>query len=226
ELAEIGRELLSNEEGLDGLEVLGENMEKSNRKVVILKPYEGYHAYRDMLYYYAVKNLMEYINANNESLSGMCGALKSECQREWTNLGGQLLPSKDFDKLRDDVGKGVLATWDDIHGRYDALWQDYPLEKQRHAYMTLCTLLGTDELTKEQWLSALDKSVTIQEFIRDEVYNSRKKDFDNPFRQATYRNIEEMTAAIGTIEDNSFVKQVRQETDVFRQAVEEVKNKS
>ncbi|MHC4131217.1 MAG: DUF4954 family protein, partial [Planctomycetota bacterium] len=225
-LAKIGRELLSKKENLDNLEVLGENMEKSNRKVMIVKPYEGYHAYLDMLYYYAVKNLMEYMNAHDNSLSGMCEALKGKCQREWTNLGGQLIPSKDFDKLREDIGKGVLASWDDIHERYNALWQDYPLEKQRHAYMTLCTLLGTDELTKEQWISALDKSVTIQEFVRDEVRNSRKKDFDNPFRQATYRNIEEMTAAIGTIEDNSFVKQVREETEAFRKTVEEVKNKS
>jgi hypothetical protein len=169
---------------------------------------------------------MEYMNTQNFSLPDMCEALKGKCQREWTNLGGQLIPSKDVGTLRDDVGNGVLVNWDDIHGRYDALWQDYPLEKQRHAYMTLCILLGTDELTKEQWISALDKSVTIQEFIRDEVYNSRKKDFDNPFRQATYRNIEEMTAAIGTIEDNSFVKQVREETEAFRKTVEKVKNKS
>ncbi|MHC4265422.1 MAG: DUF4954 family protein, partial [Planctomycetota bacterium] len=226
ELARIGQELLSNKENLDGLEVLGENMEKSNREVVVVKPYEGYQAYRDMLYYYAVKNLVVYLNENKDSFSSMCDSLKGKCRREWTNLGGQLMPSKDVDKLRDDVGKGTLTNWGDIHERYDVLWQGYPLEKQRHAYMILCTLLGTDDLTKEQWISSLDKSVTIQEFIRDEVYNSRKKDFDNPFRQATYRNMEEMTAAIGTIEDNSFVKQVQEETEAFRKAVEEVKNKS
>ncbi|MHC5074262.1 MAG: DUF4954 family protein, partial [Planctomycetota bacterium] len=226
ELADMGRELLSNKDNLEGLEVLGENMEKSRRKVFIIKPYEGYYAYRDMLYYYAVKNLTDYITTNDSSFSDMCDVLADRCEREWTNLGGQLIPTTDVDRLRSDVGKGELANWDDIHGRYDGLWKDYPLEKQRHAYMILCTLLGTEKPTGEQWISALDKAVAIQEFIRDEVHTSRKKDYDNRYRQATYRNMEEMTAAIGTIEDNSFVKQVGEETEAFRGIIEEVKKRS
>ena len=45
------------------------------------------------------------------------------------------------------------------------------------------------------------------------MYRTRKKDYENPFRQATYRNAEEMTAAIGTLEENSFVRQIRSETE-------------
>jgi hypothetical protein len=221
DLATLGRELLSQKENLQGLEILGENMERTARKVVILKPYEAYHAYGDMLLYYAVKNLM----AHAGSSSSMCGALKDGAQRQWANIGGQLVPVRDIDLLRSDIGTGKLSTWKDIHARYDALWQAYPLEKQRHAYMTLCRLLSTDGLTRPQWLSALDKAVKVQEYIRDQVYVSRKKDFDNPFRKATYRNMEEMTAAIGTIDDNSFVKQVRKETEDFRKAIEELKKK-
>ena len=52
-------------------------------------------------------------------------------------------------------------------------------------------------------------------YYRDQVYSSRQKDFENPFRMATYRNKEEMTASIGTIEDNSFIRQVRKETKDF-----------
>lgn len=46
----------------------------------------------------------------------------------------------------------------------------------------------------------------------EQVYLSRKKDYDNIYRQATYRNAEEMQAALGTIEDNSFVQQTRVQT--------------
>ena len=46
----------------------------------------------------------------------------------------------------------------------------------------------------------------IQQYICEQVYLSRKKDYDNIYRQATYRNQAEMEAAIGTIEDNSFVQ--------------------
>ena len=216
ELVKIGRELLSDKDNLNGLEVLGENMEKSNRGTVILKPYEGYHAYGDMLYYYAVKNLIVYMNTHDCSFEDMCNALKDNCRREWINLGGQLVPAKDVDELRKDIGDSKLTKWEDIHSRYAGLWQNYPLEKQRHAYLTLCTMLDVDELTKEQWDTAIDKSIAIQEYICDGVYNSRKKDFDNPFRQCTYRNAEEMTATTGTIDDNSFVKLVRKETEKFK----------
>jgi hypothetical protein len=33
----------------------------------------------------------------------------------------------------------------------------------------------------------------------------------------------EMTAAVGTIEDNSFIKQVRSETEEFKKHIEEIK---
>jgi len=81
-------------------------------------------------------------------------------------------------------------------------------------------------LAKEQWLDALNKTVGVQEYVSEQVYISRKKDFDNSFRQATFRNMEEMTAAIGTIEDNSFVKQVRTETEQFKHTVEEITRRS
>ncbi|MHC4287575.1 MAG: DUF4954 family protein [Planctomycetota bacterium] len=226
QLAVVGRELLSNPDSLKGVEVLGEKMEKSRRKAVILKPYEGYHAYGDMLHYYAVKNLMEAMTSMGGSFSDMSNALKDGCCHQWVNLGGQLVRAEDVEQLRKDIGEGILRTWDDIHARYAELWAAYPLEKQKHAYRTLCRMLETDELTETQWCTALDKTATIQEYIRDQVYASRKKDYDNPFRQATYRNTEEMVASIGTIEDNSFVKLVREETESFKAAVEEMKKKN
>jgi hypothetical protein len=226
QMAALGRELLSNPDNLNELEVLGEKMEKSKRKVLIVKPFAGYQAYEEMLYYYAVKNLMDAMSSMGGSFSDMSNTLKADCCHEWVNLGGQLVRAKDVESLRKDIGEGTLQTWDDIHARYDELWGAYPLEKQKHAYRTLCLLLETDELTQEQWFSALDKTMAIQEYIRDQVYVSRKKDHDNPFRKATYRNTAEMVAAIGTVEDNSFVKLVRDETKKFKAAVEEMKKKN
>ncbi len=228
ELITIGKEMLSgNEDQIKSLQVLGENMERSNRKVVIIKVHKSYHAYRDMLHYYAIKNLLDYLNKNPEvDFSSMCKALKGKREKKWVNLGGQLIPEKDVDQMRADIGSGKLTKWTEIHHRYDKLWKKYPSEKQKHAYAALCEILGTDNLRKEQWASALDKAIEIQEFIKDQVYISRKKDFDNPFRQATYRNMEEMTAAIGTIEDNSFVQEVRKETEDFKKLIEEIKKRN
>ncbi len=224
ELSRIGREQLAGDAGhVAGLEVLGENMEKSHRKTVILKTREGYQAYSDMLLYYAVKNLIDFLQANPQAnFASMKESLKGPRQRQWVNLGGQLAQSPDVDRLRADAAAGKLDSWDDIHRRYDQLWQEYPLQKQKHAFAAMCELYQTNDINKEQWLGALEKCVKVQEYIRDQVYLSRKKDFDNPFRQATFRSVEEMTAAIGTIEDNSFVKQVRRETETFAGTVAEI----
>jgi hypothetical protein len=228
ELIRIGRELLSGaEKDIAQLDILGENMEKSDRKVIILKAHKSYHAYADMIHYYAVKNLIDYLKTNSGStFAAMYKTLKGNRQTKWTNLGGQLIPEKDVDQIRSDIGSGKLAGWKDIHDRYNTLWQQYPLEKQKHAFASLCALLGTNDLSREQWNTALDRAVTIQEFIRDQVYISRKKDYDNTFRQNTYRNMAEMTAAIGTIEDNSFIKQVRSETEEFKKHIEEIKKQN
>jgi hypothetical protein len=205
---------------------LGENMENTRRKVLILKPFKAYHAYGDMLHYYAMKNLFEYMSSNEEAtFSVLWKYLKSERQKEWVNLGGQLMQNDDVDKLRSDIGSGELKSWKEIHKRYDDLWVKYTTDKQKHAFATLCHLYGTEDLTKNDWISALEKAVNIQKFVCDQVYSSRKKDFDNPFRQTTYRNMEEMNAAFGTVDENGFIVQVKQETRDFEILVEEIKKR-
>jgi hypothetical protein len=224
-LSDLGRTLLSGkEEEINSLEVLGENMENTKRKVLILKPWKAYHAYGDMLHYYATKNLMVYMKSKQEAtLPLMCKELEGKRHRKWVNLGGQIMLKYDVDKLRSDIGSGKLESWKEIHNRYEELWVKYSSDKQKHAYATLCELYGCENLNANDWLAALDKAAGIQKFVCDQVYSSRKKDFDNPFRQTTFRNMDEMKAAFGTIDENSFIVQVREETADFEKQVESIK---
>jgi hypothetical protein len=228
ELLKIGRDLLlSSDDKVKSLEVLGENMERSNRKVVILKVYNAYHAYLDMLHYYSVKNLLSYFQSDsNTGYRDMSKRLKGERVTNWINMGGQLIPEKDVDQLRADINSGKLNSWLNIHNRYNEFWNNYTFEKQKHSYSVLCYLYNTSDLSREQWNSAIDKSVQIQEYISEQVYISRNKDFDNKFRQATFRNYKEMAASIGTIDENSFVKQVREETKEYQKLASEIKARS
>lgn len=227
-LSKLGRELLSGKEDIvNRLEVLGENMENSRRKQLILKTYKAYHAYRDILHYYAVKNLLAYLNSNPKAaFSSMCNVLKGNRETGWINLGGQIMKIKDLDKLRSDIGSGKLNTWEKIHKRYDDLWNKYPIDKQKHAFAVLCNLYGKEMITKSDWDSALNKALEIQQFVCDQVYISRKKDYDNPYRQATFRNMDEMTAVVGTADDNSFIIQVKQETKDFEDLIKATKKRT
>jgi hypothetical protein len=223
-LAGMGKNILSgSEDEVNKLEVLGEDMENTRRKVLILKPYKAYHAYNDILHYYATKNLMEFVTSDpKNSFSAMCKELKGKRQTEWINLGGQLMQKRDVDKLRSDIGSGRLKTWKEIHKRYNDLWLKYKTDKQKHSFATLCELYGKETLSKADWTAAVIKTVNIQKYISDQVYNSRKKDFDNPFRQTTFRNVQEMKAGFGTIDENSFIVQVRKETLDFEALAEKI----
>ena len=227
ELAETGRILLSESSDFaNGLEVLGEKMECSKRKVVILKACKAWHAYGDMMFYYAVKNLLDFMASTPDAtFSFMCNTLKGKRLHEWVNLGGQLMQKQDLDKLRADIGSGKLNSWEEIHHRYDLLWVNISLISRNMHTPLLCELLKTEKLTQSLWFSSLDKVVGIQNYICDQVYVSRKKDYDNQFRKATFRNPDEMEAAIGTIDDNGFIVQVREETNDFMALVENIRNR-
>jgi hypothetical protein len=227
DLAITGRKLLTgNHELTVHIEVLGENMENTRRKVVVLKFRQAYHAYRDMLHYYAMKNLLNYFRLHKDSsFAQMCFELKGDRVKDWVNLGGQIMMQADLDSLRSDIGSGRLTSWKEVHGQYDALWDKYEMDKQRHAYSILCYLTGQEKLNETIWDKALDRILAIQQYVCDQVYLSRKKDYDNPFRKTTFRNEAEMQATIGNIEENSFILQVRQETAEMNLFVEEVRGR-
>ena len=228
DLRDCGKNLLDNEsETVKKLEVFGEHMEKGKRKVRILKPLEAYHAYGDMITYYAVNTLMRYLEAHPElDMEAIVNSMRGKRLRKWINLGGQTMPEEDVDQLRADIRDGKLNTWDEIHHRYDELWENYQAEKLHHAYFALMFLYKdeTDVLSKEMWHENLDKAIRIQHFICDQVYESRKKDYENEFRTATFRNEDEKIAVIGKIEDVKFVKQIREETEKFVALIQKYKN--
>ena len=92
-LIEMGHNLLNGDPNkIKDLEVLGENMEKSKRKVVILHPYKAYHAYGDMLTYYAVRNIVAYLEEHeDETFQSISKRFDGVRARVWFNLGGQLM---------------------------------------------------------------------------------------------------------------------------------------
>ena len=215
-LRELGHKLLNGDKNvMKKFEVLGENMEKSHRKVVILKPYEAYHAYEDMIIYYAVKNIIAYLENNpDETFDSMTKHLTNVRQREWVNLGGQLVTEDDLERLIEDICNGTLNSWNDIHGRYNALWAKYPKDKLLHCYQSLRFIYDKcPSLTKEIFADALDKGEKVLKYVCEQVYESRKKDYDNTIRNSTFRSTEERDAVNGKLEENSFILQIKKETE-------------
>ena len=227
DLADRGRDLLAGPaDAMAGLQVLADGVENARRPTVVLKVREGYDAYARMLTYYAVKNLLDWMDAHPDAdFAAMADALDGPRETRWMNLGGQLMRREDVDTLRERIRSGDLDSWTAIHDAYDALWAEYPEAKQRHAFATLRDLLGLEVLTAEAWQQALGEAAGVQEEIADQVYATRTKDFDNPFRRMVYETDAEMEAVLGTIEDNSFVRQTREDTERFAARVTAAKQR-
>ena len=225
ELMELGRTLLNGpKQEVEGLEVFGENMEKSKRRVRILKPYEAYHAYGDMIVYYAVRNISAYLQDNPDmSFRSISEMFDGQRQKVWFNLGGQLMSVDDLNRLKQDICDGNINTWREVHHRYTEIWKHYPVDKLGHAFHSLKHVLRLETLTDEDWLMVLNRGIEIQNYIFSKVYESRKKDYDNIFRRATFMSEDEMIAAWGRLDDNSFIRQQREETKEFIERIQNLK---
>ena len=222
-LMETGRRLLNGErEVIDNLTILGYGMENSRRPVHLLKVYDAYHAYGDMLIHYAMSNILNNedkacaIMSNNES-----PATPQQAQ-EWINLGGQLVMNSDVDALRQDICNGTLGSWEAIHNRYNELWNRYPTDKLYHSLHALETVMG-GTMDSAAWQQAFAHAERIQRHISEQVYISRKKDHDNHYRTSTCRNADEAIAIYGTVEENSFVNKVREESAANLLKIERLK---
>jgi NDP-sugar pyrophosphorylase family protein len=226
-LIETGKKLLNGKpEVVKELEVLGENMEKSKRKVVILRPYEAYHAYGDMIVFYAVKNIVKFLEENeNENFESLSALFDGERKRVWFNLGGQIMSIEDVNQLRSDIKDGTLNSWKEIHHRYNEIWKRYFMDKLRHAYLSLKHMLEIDEFTVDDWTDVLNRAIDVQNYIYEQVYVTRKKDYDNYFRRATFLNEEEMLAAWGKLDKDSFILQQRKATKEFTESIQNIKKR-
>jgi hypothetical protein len=209
------------------------DLERSQRKQVIIKPTEAIAAYRRMLRWYAAKTLAVFLDAEPAALGG--GALTEKCENApegrisaWVNMGGQIVPSFRVDELRRDISTGKYKTWDEIHAVY-AHWRKlYPLDKARHAWAVLSWLYRTgngggaidSELLKKEFEAARETS----QWICGQIYETRAKDFANPFRKATFRNEAEMEKVLGAVHNEPFVCFSRSEAQSFEKLIARLTN--
>jgi hypothetical protein len=214
--------------------VPAEGLERRRRGAVILKPRRARIAYRQMLHYYAVKTLAEHLLSrpgfgHGDLVKEMKGFPRV---KDWVNLGGQIVPAFRLDELRRLIREGEISSWEAVHAAYDEMAAAYPRDRARHAWEVYRDLKAGDEnsaphpledpaLFKEE----LENLINTRRWISSQVYTSRAKDFNDPFRGITYRNREEMRQVAGSAADNPFVKIVREKEKEFAGSIQDLINK-
>jgi len=194
--------------------------ERSKRTSVILKPFKGYQAYLQMLFYYSMGQVVAYLAKNTKESLYTLGKTVEKRESEWVNLGGQLMTRQDMNALFADIRSGSLNSWENIHERYNELFLVYPKQKLFHALAVLKDIFNIEPLESKGLRTQLERYGAIHDLITERVYSSRAKDYENPFKQLNFESPEEMEAVLGKIEDNDFIMSKNKENKKIHKQID------
>ncbi|MFA7130128.1 MAG: DUF4954 domain-containing protein, partial [Sphaerochaeta sp.] len=219
QLEVFGRELLEERgEDVNSLMVTTLTLENSCEPVEILKPVEAYRSYTEMLLYYCTKAIASWCNSQQCTVSDFQKG-HTQVREDWLNVGGQLVPLNRVEHLKEQLKTGELSSWDAVHQRYEEWFTVYPLDRANQALSILKEVLQVQHLTLEVWNTLVEGVVRIRSYIEDQVFKTKEKDFNNSFRDTTYRNHAERDAVLGCLDDNPFILESKQ---ISEKIIEEV----
>jgi signal peptidase I len=198
--------------------------ENNSRPVCISKVGEAYRVYKDLVLYYAMSNLLAFIDSNSiQSFDELKKALPQKPPRsQWSNVGGQLLPVTSVEKLLQKIRNNSIQSWEQVHDYYEENGKLYVEQKLQHAYASLLELFKLNRLDAASLKDFLLRSLGIKERMVNNIYDSRAKDYQNEFRKMVYGNEAEMEVITGRLEDNVFINQQKEELEEFRVSVENI----
>ena len=203
-------------------EIFLDNAEFSKRKAVLLKPKEAYQLFKKLVRYYAICQVLEHVDPK-EFKDSIQTLTESDLKREeFENVGSQLVPVSKLDQLLQDLKDKKINSWDEMHSNYHQLSDSYILDKLKHSLASLqeVTETETSDWNADFWSHLFDEALETKKWICDEIYNSRSKDYINPFRLMVYENEEEMNEVVGRLEDNSFINQQSAEFAGFQKKIQ------
>lgn len=211
--------------------------ERSKRRVRLLKPAESWLAYRQMLVWYGIKTLTAYfagtekstetdktsetennkkavkISKTKKTLADFKNLKTENVSLVWENLGGQLINDERLSVLRKNIGAGKYKTWKEIHNAYYEFHTYYEDDKAENAYIALLTATGEKTISEECFKSLVKEACEICDYIAEQIFATKNKDYTDKFREITYRNKAEHKAVISPLQKNEIVSGAKTEAD-------------
>lgn len=221
-LQELGHDLLHGDQSIvDSLEVFSDDIENSNTPVIIVKSYNSYEAYGEMLLYYGARTIAQWISKTHQSLSDVQHNIKSSL-RPWVNVGGQLVPEYKVDQLREDVNSGKIKSWEEMHLVYKQWGSEYEKDQVSNALGVLKKCLHIDYIDSVDWNVIKERAKKTRIYIENQVFETKVKDYNNPFRDITFRDNVERDIVLGAVEENPFITESSEITKTLIQQLDDV----
>lgn len=201
---------------------------------IIYKPVQGYKTYRKITKYFISCTIQEYCKVNHLERFDKVSCdelLNKKLYTKWVNAGGQVIPYDKILTLFEEIKARKINSWNEVHAFYAKCQNEYLEDKARYALYLLETLYSRslDSFTEDVFEDIRDDTIAVAEEMYSSSVSSREKDYTDYYRCMTYKNKDEMTAVIGTLDNNDFLKTLKADTDELvsfvRNAYTVIKNK-
>ncbi|MFI5155416.1 MAG: DUF4954 family protein [Chitinophagales bacterium] len=221
----IGQRLLESKKKLpENLKIFATGFEHSDRSTVILKVQEAYQIFIELIRLHAVVEILRFVhNSKIRTREELFSKLQSRRTRSgWVNVGGQLIQSAEMEKLVQQMRLGKIKNWSQVHHFYKKQAENYPLDKLNHALSSLSRFNKEpfSKMTRLQFRNMLLGAITTREWMAAGIYDSRAKDYANPFRQMVYEGQNEMNAVVGALADNAFIQEEKENLKNFKKSIQ------
>ena len=194
---------------------------------IIHKPVQAYKMYRKIVKYFATRTLMEFCQSLNQDM--LTPDLVSRIRKlplytEWENVGGQIIPSEKIRELFDGIKNGAINNWNAVHQFYKLCDCAYEQYKVSYALYLLEELYSRpiEEFSVDLYRNITDDVSIVAYDIYNASLKSREKDYTDYYRSMVYHSEDEMNCVLGPLEDNSFLRQLRADTEVFTKKIREI----
>jgi hypothetical protein len=209
------------------IEVLATGMEGAKRKTVILKAKEAYAIYNRVINFYCICQLLEWTKLKGfKKMAEFANSIPARLVAdEWQNIGGQLMQETDVKKAINRITNGKINGWDQVHDWYREEGLAYPQKKTYHALAILKKKEGIHpaQIAAKRWITLINEAQETKNWLVENCYESRKKDYANPFKRMMYDSQEEMDKVLGRLDDNEFIQKEREDLMIFENEIGKLK---
>jgi len=205
------------------VDISREKIENSKRKIVLVKAGRAAALFRELITYYATTTLANHISEKKISrYAGLAKSLpKKPVRNNWINMGGQLVPENSLQQIITAITSGRAKSWDDVHRYYKQNEDRYSEQVLQHAFASLLEVNNwkAADFNKARLVELLQGAVKTKEWLTKEIYQSRAKDYTNPFRKMVYGTPKEMDKVLGRLQENTFILEQRKELASFKRKI-------
>jgi len=206
-----------------------DGIENSTRKTEVVKVKQALQLFKEIISYYGTVQLIRHINRNGlSSFEELKKSIRVKITRsEWKNMGGQLIPAADVEKLKNKIKTDGINSWSEVHDFYLQSGEEYENNKLIHAFTSLLEIehITSKQFTAQYFNHLLQRALATKTWMSKSIYESRAKDYTNPFRTIVYETKDEMDAVIGKIENNQFIQDQLKGLEDFKKAVKKLMRK-